>query len=130
MNWKLIVVLSLFGLAMGFATVYFVSAQAEPFYWLCIFVVSAFFVARNCWSNYFLHGLFTGLLNAGWIILIHLLLFNTYLANHPVEAKMITDPSGALSPKMVIVVMGMIAGALSGCVLGLFCYIASRMLNN
>ncbi|MBS1731806.1 MAG: hypothetical protein JST02_00785, partial [Bacteroidetes bacterium] len=102
MNWKLIVVLSLFGLAMGFATVYFVSAQAEPFYWLCIFVVSAFFVARNCWSNYFLHGLFTGLLNAVWIILIHLLLFNTYLANHPVEARMITDPSGALSPKMVI----------------------------
>ena len=36
MNWKLIVQLSLFGLAMGVATVFWVPSTIEPIFWLML----------------------------------------------------------------------------------------------
>ena len=42
MSWKLIFGLSLFGLAMAFATVYVVPSAIEPWIWLGIFVFCAF----------------------------------------------------------------------------------------
>jgi hypothetical protein len=46
MNWKLIITLSLFGLAMGIATVFVVPSTVEPLCWLAIFVVCA--VLSSC----------------------------------------------------------------------------------
>ena len=57
MNWKLILQLSLFGLAMGLATVFFISSSAEPFFWLAIFIASAYLIATRAPGRYFLHGL-------------------------------------------------------------------------
>jgi hypothetical protein len=48
MNWNLIVQLSMFGLAMGLATVYFVPSSIEPALWLIIFVLSAYVIAQRC----------------------------------------------------------------------------------
>jgi len=53
-NWKLIVQLSMFGLAMGLATVFFVPSSIEPAVWLIIFVVCAYVLARRCHSRIFL----------------------------------------------------------------------------
>ncbi len=39
MNGKLILQLSMFGLAMGLATVFFIPSSIEPAFWLAIFVV-------------------------------------------------------------------------------------------
>jgi hypothetical protein len=41
MNWRLIAQLSLFGLAMGIATVFFIPSTIEPLFWLVIFGISA-----------------------------------------------------------------------------------------
>ena len=45
MNWKLIFQLSLFGLAMGIATVYLIPGRFEPLVWLVIFAISAYAIA-------------------------------------------------------------------------------------
>jgi hypothetical protein len=50
MNWKLIFLLSLFGLAMGFATVFVLPTKIEPVFWLVIFVISAYLIAKRCAS--------------------------------------------------------------------------------
>jgi hypothetical protein len=71
LNWNLIFRLSLFGLAMAFATVYFKPSNIEPFCWLAIFIICAYLIAKNCTSKYFLHGLFVSLLNAVWITAAH-----------------------------------------------------------
>ena len=41
MNWKLIFLLSLFGLAMAVGTVFVITSQIEPWCWLLIFIVCA-----------------------------------------------------------------------------------------
>ncbi|MFZ0968503.1 MAG: hypothetical protein WAN13_09550, partial [Candidatus Acidiferrales bacterium] len=73
MNWKIIFLLSLFGLAMGIATVFVIPSKIEPFFWLVIFVVSAFVIARAAASRHFLHGLLVGIVNSVWITGAHIL---------------------------------------------------------
>jgi hypothetical protein len=89
MNKKLIFQLSLFGLAMAFATVYFIPSNIEPLFWLVIFVVCAYLIAKNCTEKFFLNGLCVSLLNALWITSAHILLFDAYIATHPDEAEML-----------------------------------------
>ncbi len=40
MNWKLILQLSMFGLAMSVATVYLIPSKIEPAFWLPIFLIA------------------------------------------------------------------------------------------
>lgn len=128
MNKKLIFQLSLFGLAMAFATVYFIPSNIEPFCWLVIFIVCAYFIAKNCTSKYFLHGLYVSLLNAVWITAVHILLFNTYISNHPKEAGMMTKMPMPDLPRLMMLVTGPIVGLISGLILGLFALIASKIM--
>jgi hypothetical protein len=55
-NWKLIGQLSLFGLAMGIATVFLIPSSIEPLFWLGIFCISAYLIAAKSFGVYFLHG--------------------------------------------------------------------------
>lgn len=128
MNWNLIFKLSLFGFFMAFATVYFIPSNIEPFCWLAIFIVCAYIIAINCSSNYFLHGLCVSLLNAVWITAAHILLFNTYIANHPKEAEMMAKMPMPNSPRLMMLMTGPLVGLASGLVLGLFAFLASRIL--
>lgn len=48
MNWPLILKLSLFGLVMGIATVFVIPSRVEPLFWLGIFVVCAYVIAKQC----------------------------------------------------------------------------------
>jgi hypothetical protein len=125
MNGKLIFQLSLFGLAMGLATVFVISSTVEPIFWLVIFVVCAYLIGRHAGGRYFLHGLLLGVLNSVWVTGAHVLLFDQYVANHPAEAEMMT--SMPLSPKLMMVLVGPFIGLASGCVLGLFALVASKL---
>src|ERR1700685_3775799 len=91
MNWKIIFLLSLFGLAMGIATVFVIPSNIEPLFWLVIFVISAFVIARAPASRHFLHGLLVGIVNSVWITGAHILFVNQYLANHAKEAAMMQN---------------------------------------
>jgi len=128
MNKKLIFQLSLFGFAMALATVYFIPSNIEPICWLLIFGICAYFIAKQCTKKYFLHGLYVSLLNAVWITAAHILLFNTYIANHPQEAEMMTKMPVHVSPRIMMLMTGPVIGLISGIVLGLFAFIASKIV--
>jgi hypothetical protein len=128
MNWNLIFKLSLFGLAMAFATVYFISSGIEPFCWLFIFIICAYLIAKNCSSKYFLHGLLVSVVNAVWITSAHILLFDKYISNHPKEAEMMTRMPMPGSPKLMMLITGPVVGIISGLILGLFAFIAAKIM--
>lgn len=125
MNWKLIFALSLFGLGMGLATVFAVPSNVEPFFWLVIFVICAGLIARAGVPRPFLHGLLVSVVNSVWIIATHELFFDRYLAGHPQEASM---PTGGIPQRAAMVLFGLVIGVVSGLVLGLFAWIASRVV--
>jgi hypothetical protein len=126
MNWKLILQLSLFGLAMAVGTVFIIPSRIEPLFWLAIFVVCAYVIATKAPGRYFLHGLMTSIVNSIWITATHVILFDTYIANHPREAEMMTKLP--LSPKVMMLCTGPIIGVISGLVLGLFAVVARRIV--
>src|ERR1700730_4917350 len=126
MNWRLIFGLSLFGLAMAIATVFVIPSNIEPFCWLAIFLICAYIIARQAPGKFFLHGLMVSVVNSIWITAAHVLLFDQYVATHAKEAAMMqTLP---MSPRVMMAVTGPIVGVVSGCILGLFAWIASKLV--
>jgi hypothetical protein len=130
MNWKLILQLSLFGLVMAIATVFIIPSNIEPFCWLAIFIICAFLIAKNCTEKYFLNGLLVSLFNAIWITSAHILLYDTYIAKHAQEAAMMVKMPITINPKLMMLMTGPIIGVVSGLILGLFAFIASKILKN
>ena len=128
MNKKLIFQLSLFGLAMSIATVFFIPSIIEPVFWLIIFIICGYLIAKKCSGNYFLHGFLVSLLNCVWITSAHIILFNTYLANHVQEAEMLKQMPMPDSPRLMMLITGPVIGIISGLVLGLFAFIASKII--
>ncbi|HTS44552.1 MAG TPA: hypothetical protein VMH01_09160 [Puia sp.] len=128
MNWKLIFQLSLFGLAMAFATVFFIPFKFEWIFWLVIFILCAYIIAKRCSGNYFLHGFLVSMVNCVWITGIHVILFNIYLNNHPEAASMSAHMPLPTHPRLMALITGPIFGAVFGLVLGLFAFIASRLV--
>jgi hypothetical protein len=127
-NKRLVFQLSLFGLAMAFATVYFIPSRIEPVFWLGIFIICAYFIAKKCRGRYFLQGLYVSLLNAVWIISAHILLFKTYIQNHPEEASMLRKMPLPDSPRLMMLMTGLFIGFISGLILGLFSFVASKIV--
>ena len=128
MNWKLIFQLSLFGLAMGVATVFVIPSTIEPIFWLFIWVLCAFLIAKGTRDLRFLHGLMVGLVNSVWIIAAHVLLYDAYAARHAKEVAMMQSISGAVPQRMLVALLGIPAGLVSGIVIGLFALIAGKFL--
>jgi hypothetical protein len=130
MNWKLVLQLSLFGLAMSIATVYLIPTSSEPFYWVPIFLVSAYVIATRCRDRHVLHGVMVGIVNSFWITSAHVLLFDQYIARHPQEATMLQSLPMPDSPRLMMAGMGPVIGVLSGVLIGLLAGIAARFLRN
>ena len=127
MNWKLIFQLSLFGLAMAISTVYWIPFHLEPLFWLAIFIVCAYLIARNCTGKFFLYGFLVSLVNSVWITAFHVLLFNRYIADHPKEVEMLSTMPMPNHPRWMMLMTGPIIGVISGLVLGLFALVASKI---
>ena len=129
MNLKLILGLSMFGLFMAVGTVFFIPSNVEPFCWLAIFLICAYLVAKNAPGKYFLHGFLTSLVNCVWVTGAHILLFTQYAANHVQEIEM-SNNMGFLQghPRKLMLIMGPLIGIVSGLVLGLFCFIAGKIM--
>jgi hypothetical protein len=128
LNFKLILQLSLFGLAMAIATVFVIPSNIEPLFWLVIFIVCAVVIARRCAEKHFLHGFAVSLANCVWITSFHILLFSSYLARHPQEAAMMKTMPLPDSPRLMMLMTGPVVGVVSGIVLGLFAFIASKLV--
>ena len=128
LNFGLILRLSLFGLAMAIATVFVIPSNIEPLFWLAIFVVCALLIARRCSEKHFLHGFLVSLVNCVWITTFHILLFGSYLTRHPQEAAMMKSMPLPDSPRLMMLMTGPVVGVASGVVLGLFAFLASKLV--
>ncbi len=132
MNWKLIFQLSLFGLFMAIATVYFIPSNIEPFCWLAIFLFCAWAIGRATTTAgaRFVNGLCLGLANCVWITGAHVLLVSTYLANHERESKMLAASALGRHPRLMMAISGPIIGIISGCVIGVLAIIAGKLVKS
>lgn len=128
MNWTLILKLSLFGLAMSIATVFVIPSTIEPAFWLAIFLICAYVIARQSPGLHFLHGLAIGLVNSVWMTSGHVLLFSQYVARHPQEAAMMASMPLPTHPRLMMVITGPIVGVISGVLLGLFALIFGKFV--
>jgi hypothetical protein len=129
MNWKLIFQLSAFGFIMAFATISLIPEKIEFVFWIAIFLFCAYVVAKVCTEKYFLHGFCVSLANCVWITAAHIFFYSTYIVNHPSVAKMAADhPFMPHHPRLAMLVTGPVFGIVSGVVLGLFCFIASKIV--
>jgi len=126
MNWPLVLKLSLFGLAMAVATVFVIPSSLEPIFWLVIFIICAVVIARQAEGRSFVHGLLVGIVISVWVTGAHVVLFDTYVANHQAEAQaMSTMP---LPPRVMMAVIGPVIGVVSGVVIGILAVVAAKIL--
>ena len=130
MNWKLVFQLSLFGLAMGLGTVFFIPSSVEPVCWVVIFLVCAYVVARNCLERRFLHGFAIGILNSFWVTAAHILFFGQYLAGHAEEAAMMRSMPLQSSPRLLMALTGPVIGIVSGILIGALCMVVGRFVKS
>jgi hypothetical protein len=119
MNWKLVLQLAVFGIAMGLGTVFFVPSAVEPILWLIVFLLSAYTIAKHCVRLQFLNGLLVGLLDSLLKTTVHMVFFNAYVARHPQEIAMIRQMTSAISPRQLILLSSPIWGLLYGTATGL-----------
>jgi hypothetical protein len=127
MNWKLILQLSSFGLAMAIGTVFVIPSSIEPIFWIVIFLICAYLIAKQAPGKYFLHGLAVGLVNCVWVTGAHMTFVVAYMDRHPDEAAMMASMPMPTHPRLVMLMMGPIVGLISGVVLGLFALVASKI---
>jgi hypothetical protein len=125
---KLILELSLFGLGMAFATVFLIPSNVEPVFWLVIFVICAVLIARRRADRQFLHGFLVSLANCVWITGAHILLFDSYIERHPQEAAMMKSMPLPDAPRLMMLMTGPVVGIVSGLVLGLFAFVAGKVV--
>lgn len=128
MNIKLIFQLSLFGLAMAIGTISLIPAVIEPLFWLVIFIICAYLIAKKCTGKYFLHGFLVSLVNSVWITGAHVIFIHAYFRQH-LEQKDINIVIPLLNhPRLLMLITGPIVGVFSGLILGLFAVIASKLV--
>ena len=128
MNTKLIFQLSLFGLAMAFATLSLIPPTIEPLIWLLIFVICAYLIAKKCTGKYFLHGFLVSILNSVWIISVHIIFAGAYFKHHVQQVPQNVIIPLLNHPRLMMLIVGPIIGVISGVVLGLFAFIASKLV--
>ena len=131
MNWKLIFQLSVFGLIMAFGTVALISQKFEWIYWLVIFIFCAYIIAKRGVGKYFLHGFLLSLVNSVWITIAHAWFYNTYILHHANMAKMGDNMHMlATHPRLLMVILCPLYGAVFGLFQGLFAFILSRFVKS
>ena len=126
MNWKLILQLSMFGLAMGVATSFVVASSVEPYCWLVIFIICAYLIIKRTTTKRFLHGMVLGVVNGGWVAAAHVVFVNRYLESHFQQAQMVSALPA--SPQLMMAMVGLIYGFVSGAMIGIFVLVMSKLL--
>ena len=113
---------------MALATVWVIPSTVEPIFWLVIFLVCAFLIARSGAPNPFLHGFLVSIVNAAWITSVHVIFAGAYLARHPQEAEMLKTMPMPDAPRLMMAITGPVVGIVSGLVLGALALIASKIV--
>jgi hypothetical protein len=126
-QWRLILFLSLFGVAMGAFSVMGFTGGAEPFLWPIIAIFCAIVIGTKT-NRTFANGLFTGLLVGGIAPLIQAVFFHTYISNNAAAAAQLKQLPPGLSPRLIFFIQVPLIGLISGMVLGLLSWIVGKVV--
>jgi len=113
---------------MAIGTVFVIPSNVEPIFWLLIFLVCAYLIARKRPDRHFLHGLLVGIVNSVWVTGAHIVFFSQYIASHPKEAAMMTSMPLPTHPRLMMACVGPIVGVISGIIIGLFAFVAGKIV--
>ncbi len=114
MNWRLLVYLSFFGLAMALATVSFIPTNFELVLWIFVIGFSAYSVGKNCPEQTFMNGFILGIINTIYCVAFRIGFFQTYSSAHPELTNRFQD----LSPMMVVSAYTVIVGIVLALLIG------------
>lgn len=130
MNWKIVLLLSLFGIVVGFAGVYGLSGTGELIVWLVVFLIYAVIIGKRLKSDFFVHALLATILAGLWVGVIHAAFLETYVAhNAQLRAGRSMMPKTA-HPRLIMVMMGPFIGAVTGVVAGLMAAVAGKLFRH
>ncbi len=124
MKWNIIVLLSLFGGAIGAASLFGWTHNIELFLWIGAALIAPVILARTTTHKLFLHGLYSGIAMGIVKSIFQILFWNTYISNNPQYVESFTTIS--MDARMFILVIGSIFGLVFGIILGGFSTAASK----
>jgi hypothetical protein len=126
MNWKIILLLSLFGVVMGIASLFGISQGVEWILWIIIAFASAFILSVNVTNKFFAHALFIGLLDGIYPSVIQLAFFDTYILNNPQLLEGFQQLPATVEPRLFVLVIGPFIGIVYGLFIGLITRIIEK----
>lgn len=122
MNFKLWL-LTLFGVVMGFATVFGLTKNNEFYYWMIIGVISAFAISKITTEKIFVKSTVVGLFMGIFTGIIQYVFFNTYLENNPESIDGFKQIPLSLAPQYVLLFSAPFTGIIFGLFIGLIAYV-------
>lgn len=128
MSLPFILLLMLFGLAMGSATlVGAIPKGVELPLWLVIAVTAAILIGRAPIRRRFLTGFLGGLLAGLGSPVVILLFFDAYLRNNPSASQAFATLPATMSPRLFLAALGPIIAIVYGLCIGLLAWGAGKM---
>jgi hypothetical protein len=119
MNWRLVLQLSMFGVAMGLGIVFFLPSTVTTILWTLIVVLSGYAIAQRCVRLRFLNGLVVGLLDRLLSTVVQVLFFHAYAVRHPDNIALLQAFVPAMSVRRLLVISSPVLGLLYGVAIGL-----------
>ena len=126
MNWKTILLLSLFAILMGFNSVFGIIQNIEWVLWLVIAIVSGYVLVRNTKKLLFTHAVVTGIIMGVFNAVIQSALFDTYLLNDP-QIEGLSQWPTTIEPQYFLLIAGPFIGIVYGLLIGLFALIIKKI---
>lgn len=127
MNWKIILLLSLFGVLMGLNYVFGLIQGLEWLLWLIIAIISAYVLYKQTDRLLFTHAVLTGIIMGIFNTIVQSALFDKYLENTP-ESEGIPQWPITIEPQYFLLMAGPFVGIVYGLVIGLFALIIKKIL--
>jgi len=117
MDWKLIILLSSFGIIMGLLSVKGFTQKLEPFLWILFAIISALVISKNISGKTFLHAFIVGICWGVFNALCQHFFFEKYMANNlPLRENF--NKITFIQPKYFVLITGPLIGLITGAVLG------------
>ena len=127
-NQKIILQTGLFGLFMGIFTVLGWSQYSQVFIWLFIGGLTSIYLYKNLTNQILLHCIIIGLSWGFDCSLVQVLFFKTFHINNPYFVNELININSS-SPRLVLILIGVITGLISGFSIYFPIYILKKLKN-
>lgn len=118
MKWNIVLLLSLFGIGMGIASLFGLTENFEIYEWILIALLSAYFLSKQTTHKVFLHGIYTGIAMGILFAVVQASFFGLYLENNPSSAEDWQQAIGGFNPQFFVLLLSPVVGGVYGLVIG------------